>query len=1015
MNDNLNDEWLDSVPEGEAAEDRDEYVINFDAGVLKAHDEVNKISGRRKFTRLVAESQTLIEPINRYDDFDHLKIDLGVYEKQDPSSPYGIMRDPAIHGVDEEHVILRHQETAAKRFLRELRGFGLLADVVGSGKTYEAGLVLSELAARNLIKSMLIVVPAQVLDSWREVLENKFGLGEGVLYTVVAPQSKKGGKGSSDDTAHYPSFQEVASKCQIERANGKVTIRTPILVDVDVFSQWEIGDNIVFDVIVVDEAHHLCKEDGAYSHAMKLLSQLMDNKKRFKASTYCLLLTATPHSGNLANMFRLWYFVRKHGGTPSDFEEKEDTSRTAEYNKEKTYYLDNMCRGATNVTDFIRRVKHKETVNRYHGELMKWIARENEQRSREGKKELIRFDKLDEYGQSVVVDNFLMACQHSENEDERKIWRSVITSTAQAYHAVLRSIMIRQENKLSRRFKKHLRHVFFCPLPQQAYDKVKTMTIDDGPTRLQFDYSDVQIPSFLPVLTKDGAKTTVIDYLDAESNRAKKVRYSEILGKVLKKCDDAYKTVCGADAEYSRKDYNAYYQERFMMVDEPSWKDVSPLPVSENSDYKLEYLKKLLSNHAKERVIVFFDYELGKKENVIVDVVKKLQADANFKKRLILSAEMLPDPNEAGKTVIRDFSDQDPIFQQFNGKSDAILLVITAKLTEGANLQAGKIIINYQVTPDPVAMDQRIGRVFRLGQSSDVKIYSFADVNKLEGYALAYFVGIGLLASNSGDATILAGSNSDQMAAIRCKVCGNVDLMARARYKDLVNKNSDELKCYHIGKSQANGYDFCVMEEISVSDYKCEKCEGTIVRPVEDEGYECFSINNDATKGKLCNNGERGNREVYCDKICAMSHCNRFKNERIKCHALELYRNTKCQIGQLENACRDCVDKNKCVGVWAKCRVTAKEGCFGCQYSDCNPKPFKLVFNEKWEAKCPRCGGKLREVLPKTFAAYVRNLWKFPMTGDKLNVKIDSFCKNLGEEASKVNDIRTVLQSDKEG
>lgn len=67
---------------------------------------------------------------------------------------------------------------------------------------------------------------------------------------------------------------------------------------------------------------------------MKLLSLMMETKKKANM-TYCLLLSATPHSGNLEHMFRLWYFIRCKGGNPGDFDEKDDKDRSADYNKEK--------------------------------------------------------------------------------------------------------------------------------------------------------------------------------------------------------------------------------------------------------------------------------------------------------------------------------------------------------------------------------------------------------------------------------------------------------------------------------------------------------------------------------------------------------------------------------------------------------------------------------------------------------------------------------------------------------
>lgn len=111
---------------------------------------------------------------------------------------------------------------------------------------------------------------------------------------------------------------------------------------------------MLFDVIVVDEAHHLCEEQGSGAGALYLLSSMMALKKSF-GTTYCLLLSATPHSGNLANMFRLWYFIRCKGGNPDDFLKDSDEHRSQEYLKEQEYYKNFICHRATTVMEFIKK------------------------------------------------------------------------------------------------------------------------------------------------------------------------------------------------------------------------------------------------------------------------------------------------------------------------------------------------------------------------------------------------------------------------------------------------------------------------------------------------------------------------------------------------------------------------------------------------------------------------------------------------------------------------------------
>lgn len=50
----------------------------------------------------------------------------------------------------------------------------LIADEVGLGKTIEAGIILTEMAARLPLSRILVVCPATLRDKWREELNRKF-------------------------------------------------------------------------------------------------------------------------------------------------------------------------------------------------------------------------------------------------------------------------------------------------------------------------------------------------------------------------------------------------------------------------------------------------------------------------------------------------------------------------------------------------------------------------------------------------------------------------------------------------------------------------------------------------------------------------------------------------------------------------------------------------------------------------------------------------------------------------
>src|SRR3972149_2043197 len=66
-----------------------------------------------------------------------------------------------------------HQVGAVKTGLNRMRGRVLLADEVGLGKTVEAGIILSELWRRRLVRRVLVLVPPGLVTQWQEELRRE--------------------------------------------------------------------------------------------------------------------------------------------------------------------------------------------------------------------------------------------------------------------------------------------------------------------------------------------------------------------------------------------------------------------------------------------------------------------------------------------------------------------------------------------------------------------------------------------------------------------------------------------------------------------------------------------------------------------------------------------------------------------------------------------------------------------------------------------------------------------------
>jgi SNF2 family DNA or RNA helicase len=163
-----------------------------------------------------------------------------------------------------------YQTRAAQIMLRRFRGRGMFCDEVGLGKTIEAGLVIKEYLARNIVQRLMVVTPASLVEQWREELAVKFGLA-GFVTTADAEFRVAG----TEAWEKFPLL--IASLATARRAEHRARL-----------------SQIPFDMVVLDEAHHLKNRNSA---SWKFVNELQRK--------YILLLTATPVENNLDELYNL--------------------------------------------------------------------------------------------------------------------------------------------------------------------------------------------------------------------------------------------------------------------------------------------------------------------------------------------------------------------------------------------------------------------------------------------------------------------------------------------------------------------------------------------------------------------------------------------------------------------------------------------------------------------------------------------------------------------------------------
>jgi len=171
------------------------------------------------------------------------------------------------------HQLYIAQEAASRRRPRVL-----LSDEVGLGKTIEAGLIFHQLWVTGEVRRALILVPGQLVTQWLTEMYRKFN----ILFSIMTEDQAEELAKTHPDLNPYQAHQFVLQSIELG-------VIEPELRESIVKAEW--------DLVIVDEAHHLHWSEEETSAAYELVEEL---------SQVCgglLLLTATPRQLGVESHF----------------------------------------------------------------------------------------------------------------------------------------------------------------------------------------------------------------------------------------------------------------------------------------------------------------------------------------------------------------------------------------------------------------------------------------------------------------------------------------------------------------------------------------------------------------------------------------------------------------------------------------------------------------------------------------------------------------------------------------
>lgn len=237
----------------------------------------------------------------------------------------------------------------------------LLADDVGLGKTISAGLVVSELIARNRVSKILIVAPKLLGPQWKDELQAKFDIPAEVVTGSKLASSEPDEVGAIITTYH-------SARAHLDK----------------------IPDDR-FDMLVLDEAHKLRNLYGVdpTPQVAKVFHKTLQ-QRRFR---YVLMLTATPIQNRLWDLYSLVDLLTVARGHENPFgsegmfarrfiADNRETARILkpdareEFRKIVYGYMSRVRRGDANLEFPERKIQmHKVTPSAEELALIKAIAK----------------------------------------------------------------------------------------------------------------------------------------------------------------------------------------------------------------------------------------------------------------------------------------------------------------------------------------------------------------------------------------------------------------------------------------------------------------------------------------------------------------------------------------------------------------------------------------------------------------------------------------------------------------
>ncbi len=548
------------------------------------------------------------------------------------------------------------------KYIESLTGRILIADEVGLGKTIEAGLIWQETKARHPeARRLLIVCPSMLREKWKKELRERFD-------TRAEIYDAKGILELLADFRREGTAFQCAAVCTLN------TIRQDRIRE----ALEEMNAAHRFDLVIIDEAHHLRNSETKSHRAGLTLSD---------ATEAMVLLTATPiHLGN-EDLYRLLRLL-----DTNEFSDFEIFRQRIEENEPLVRAQNLLRRNPPQIAEALGELENLKSSD--------WFR----------ESELLTL--VEEKLRTMSGDDHQALIEAGRRLEKLNLFSSVISRTRK--REVLDNRVIRQAQSVALEFTEK----------ERAFYESVTESVQ----RRMEGFAGNPISGFavmMPQRMMASSIPAMVEYY--RQNLAPDEELLDEMG------------VFSDDLEENQKSGEL-------------WLSLEQIVGEWDLDYpdsKYEKLREVLENRFSrepEVKIIIFSF---------------------FKKTLHYLNRRLTQEGFAPLMIHGDvpMEERQEIIELFKNDSGRRILLSSEVGSEGIDLQFCRVMVNYDLPWNPMKVEQRIGRIDRIGQKAErITILNFAVANTIEEKILSrLYERIGIFERSLGDLEPILGEMTEKL------------------------------------------------------------------------------------------------------------------------------------------------------------------------------------------------------------------------------------------------------------